>query len=104
MVSYRAFENNTWGNETEVKVLEPGRVARLLGLRDFTKYEIKVAAATNYTGNYSQPINVTTREGGEVNTFHGGRVQLLRKLFYDSFMGMTKSHIPGYKHSNLLTG
>jgi len=54
----------------------PRRMANLTGLRVFTKYEIKVAAATNYTGNYSQPINVTTREGGEVNTFHGGRVQL----------------------------
>lgn len=39
--------------------------ADLTGLSPFTTYEIKVAAATNFTGTFSEPINVTTKEGGK---------------------------------------
>ena len=67
MVSYKALENSTWRNAKEIRVAEPGRVANLTGLRVFTSYEIKIAAATNFTGNYSRPINVTTREGGKAH-------------------------------------
>lgn len=37
----------------------------LRGLNFFTTYEIKVAAATNFIGSYSEPVNVTTKEGGK---------------------------------------
>lgn len=42
--------------------------ATLTGLRTFTAYEIKVAAATNLTGNYSETVNVTTLESGKMPT------------------------------------
>ena len=53
-----------WQNET-VRVNEPERTVVLTGLEVFTKYEIKVAAATNYQGPYSQAILVKTSDGGE---------------------------------------
>ena len=65
IVRYRAFQYGTWGNYSYVEVLEPGRVASLTGLPVFTKYEIRVAAATNITGNYSPAKHVTTFEGGK---------------------------------------
>lgn len=40
----------------------------ITGLEVYTTYEIKIAAATiQYKGNFSNPINVTTREAGEIN-------------------------------------
>ena len=64
-VTYR-WQNETyrWQNET-VRVNEPERTVVLTGLEVFTKYEIKVAAATNYQGPYSQAILVKTSDGGE---------------------------------------
>ena len=64
-VTYR-WQNETyrWQNET-VRVNEPERTVALTGLEVSTEYEIKVAAATNYQGNYSQAILVKTEEGGE---------------------------------------
>ena len=53
-----------WQNET-VRVNEPERTVVLTGLEVSTEYEIKVAAATNYQGNYSQAIFVKTADGGE---------------------------------------
>ena len=60
------WQNETyrWQNET-VRVNEPERTVVLTGLEVFTKYEIKVAAATNYQGPYSQAILVKTSDGGE---------------------------------------
>ena len=44
------------------------REKMLTGLTTFTTYEIKVAAATNFIGNFSEPVNVTTLEGGKIRT------------------------------------
>ena len=57
--------NYTWGQNETVRVNEPERTVVLTGLEVSTKYEIKVAAATNYQGPYSQAIFVKTAEGGE---------------------------------------
>ena len=64
-VTYR-WQNVTyrWQNET-VRVNEPERTVVLTGLEVSTKYEIKVAAATNFQGPYSQAILVKTEDGGE---------------------------------------
>ena len=72
-VTYR-WQNVTyrWQNET-VRVNEPERTVVLTGLEVSTEYEIKVAAATNYQGNYSQAILVKTDDGGE-----GLKVMLIR--------------------------
>lgn len=52
--NYKTF--NTSSNETH---------ATLKHLSFFTMYEIKVAAATKITGKFSEPANVTTKEGGK---------------------------------------
>jgi len=65
--------NYTWGQNETVRVNEPERTMVLTGLEVSTKYEIKVAAATNYQGPYSQAILVETAEGGE-----GWKVMLIR--------------------------
>ena len=71
VVHYRALENCTKQHAKEEPVSV--KVASLTGLRVFTKYEIKVAARSeNLTGNFSQPINVTTREGGKTCVFSEG--------------------------------
>ena len=72
-VTYRALVNNTWGQNNTVRVNEPERTVVLTGLNVSTEYEIKVAAATNYQGPYSQAILVKTSEGGE-----GKKVMLIR--------------------------
>ena len=78
VVSYRALKNGTWGdavkkhvpiNETsesfQGQQVFTKEYAIIEGLDVFTKYEIKMAAHTaNLTGNFSRPINVTTKEGG----------------------------------------
>ena len=44
------------------------KMENIAGLEVYTTYEIKIAAATiQYKGNFSNPINVTTREAGEIN-------------------------------------
>ncbi|XP_068752556.1 protein sidekick-2-like isoform X2 [Montipora capricornis] len=77
VVSYRALKNRTWGdavkkhvptNETS-EIFQGQQVFTkeyeiIEGLDVFTKYEIQMAAYTaNLTGNFSRPINVTTKEG-----------------------------------------
>ncbi|XP_068689584.1 protein sidekick-1-like isoform X2 [Montipora foliosa] len=77
VVSYRALKNGTWGdavkkhvptNETS-EIFQGQQVFSkeyeiIEGLDVFTKYEIQMAAyAANLTGNFSRPINVTTKEG-----------------------------------------
>ncbi|XP_068752561.1 protein sidekick-2-like [Montipora capricornis] len=77
VVSYRALKNGTWGdavkkhvptNETS-EIFQGQQVFTkeyeiIEGLDVFTKYEIQMAAYTaNLTGNFSRPINVTTKEG-----------------------------------------
>ena len=67
IVSYRAkFHNDTWEQNKTVRVNSSKNTTIITGLRVFTEYEIKVAAATNFSGPYSQPIIKTTKEGGEV--------------------------------------
>ena len=78
VMSYRALKNGTWGdavkkhvptNETS-EIFQGQQVFTkeyeiIEGLDVFTKYEIQMAAYTaNLTGNFSRPINVTTKEGG----------------------------------------
>ena len=41
--------------------------ATLQHLSFFTTYEVKVAAATSFIGYFSDPANVTTKEGGKNN-------------------------------------
>ena len=60
---YRELEH---GENNKTKTINSDhKEATLTDLRPFTAYEIKVAAATNFTGNYSDPVNVTTKEGGK---------------------------------------
>lgn len=62
VVSYRKVHGE---NDKTIRSNLDVMVADLTGLSPFTTYEIKVAAATNFTGNFSEPINVTTKEGGK---------------------------------------
>ena len=64
-VTYRILVNYTWRQNETVRVNEPERTVVLTGLDVSTKYEIKVAAATNYQGPYSPAIFVKTADGGE---------------------------------------
>lgn len=65
VISYRKLEHGDVRNDTKEFIGSEKNEATLEGLLPFTTYEIKVAAATNFTGNYSTPVNVTTKEGGK---------------------------------------
>ena len=64
VVFYRELEHDGINKTLNTSPTETH--ATLNGLKFFTTYEIKVAAATNFTGNYSEPVNVTTKEGGKI--------------------------------------
>lgn len=70
VISYRELEHGVQHKIVHTNSVQ--REATISDLRPFTTYEIKVAAATNFTGNYSTPVNVTTKEGGKK------RIQLSR--------------------------
>lgn len=72
VISYRKLEHGDVRNDTKEFTGSEKNEATLEGLLPFTTYEIKVAAATNLIGNYSKPVNVTTKEGGRK------RIQLSR--------------------------
>ena len=63
VVKYRELEDG--GNYTTFNTSSNVTQATLEHLSFFTTYEIKVAAATKITGNFSEPANVTTKEGGK---------------------------------------
>ena len=68
MVFYRELKHGHGGINKTLNTSKTETQATLEGLRFFTTYEIMVAAATNFTGNYSEPVNVTTKEGGKTIT------------------------------------
>lgn len=63
MVKYRELEHD--GNYTTFNTSSKETQATLEHLSFFTTYEIKVAAATKSSGNFSEPAHVRTKEGGK---------------------------------------
>lgn len=63
VVKYRELGHG--GNYTTFNTSIKETQATLEHLSFFTMYEIKVAAATKITGNFSEPANVRTKEGGK---------------------------------------
>jgi len=81
VVFYRELVHG--GSNKTLNTSSTETTATLSGLNFFTTYEIKVAAATNFTGIYSEPVNVTTTEGGKIiiqlSRGNGGKkVQILK--------------------------
>ena len=65
MVFYRDLEHG--GNNKTFNTSDTVTHVILKHLSFFTTYEVKVAAATSFIGNFSDPANVTTKEGGKNN-------------------------------------